>query len=177
MGQIQEKQLDNKVLIISDQRERLLKTAIFNDPFLFIITPEELEEDFEILNKSKITIDASFTNTYFKFLSEQGLAMDMDSEARTEYLVYDKSRIYKGTDNLASFIKLSQTLKFKFTDAKPTEVKKEEFQKLIAKSKEGKTYHLVRQMPEETAEGVRYMTIEELGKLERIFDIIDSVVE
>lgn len=176
MEQVQ-KELENKVLIISNQRERLLKTAVFNDPYLVIISPEELEDDFEILNRSNITIDASFTNQYFNFLTEQGLKKDTDSEARTEYLVYDQSRIYKGTDNLASFIKLTHTLKHKFTDAQPEEVKKSEFQKLIAKSKEGATYHLVRKMPNEKEEGINYITIEELGKLERVFDIIDSVVE
>jgi hypothetical protein len=168
----------NNIVIITTKplMEKLLDSQEFNNDFFIFKTREEAfsPEGQELLQKTKVIIDATLTNDIFNNFT-RSLKSEIDTDIYYDYVIVGESRLYNCKNEKAELIKILTKLKSKFCIKKESEFKIESIKEIKAKNNKGETYFLVREKEEKTSN--KHLTIQEVQELSRVFDIIDSIVD
>lgn len=191
-------QKNNLLVVVSKKEElELISNSLSNYEFIkFECLDDIISSNFEILDQYPVVLDSSCK--LFNFLKEQNLLVQL-LEQKFNYLEYQKTKVFECpklyylfdrsnysnyTDEhkkeinfvitrLFNLIAILENLFFKNTKKK----EEKSFSDLIVQSSSNQTFKLVKQIPENKEEGIQYLTLSSVKELNRIFDIIDSIVE
>ena len=182
----------NKLLIVVDKKiKEFSEDLTLKAPCFQILEKEELLEDMSKLGGFETILDCTLGN--FLVLDSKKAGGFCELIDNRELVKIEGFEIYK-CENLSLIYDKIRLAIFEESVRKLHRVNKMNFEKFITRLLElkfpdldlyelevetttNKKYKLVKQMPEIKEEGIEYVTLETAKGLNRIFDIIDSIVE
>lgn len=186
----------NKILLIveNSEEEKLVeenfqpnffKTIQFNE----LIKTPNLVEDYLLVLDSTSKIYCFLLQSGLKEEKEKGFPFVKKGETKffilpsIDFFLNKKREIYfdeEGRQKIkktkTEVLKLIHLLETTYFAKELNKKEKLNFSELVIEHG-NKKFNLVKEIPQEKKEGVEYLTIENAKELNRIFDIIDSVVE
>lgn len=184
--------MTNKILIVVDKKiKEFSEDLTLKAPCFQILEKEELLEDMSKIVGFETILDCTLGN--FLILDSKKAGGFSELIDQREIVKIENFEIYKCENISLCYDKVRLAI-FEESTRKLHRVNKMNFEKFInnlleqkfpeldlyeleVETTTTKKYKLVKQIPIEKEEGINYLTLETAKGLNRIFDIIDSIVE
>lgn len=182
----------NKIGIVVDKMIRELKEdLIFKSPCLKLLEKNQFFDNPEEIYECELILDGTFGNVLFEDAKKMGASIIKENFEK-EQVVLEDFKIYK-CENISLIFDKARMIFLDEEVRKLHTVNKMNFQKFLTRKIEElfpdldfteviveqqsikNTVKLVKEMPETKEDNTTYLTLETAQKLNRIFDIIDSI--
>lgn len=190
--------LENKLLVIVSKIEELdiITNSLSNYDFIVYKTIDDItNSEFKLINDYSIILDSS--GKLYNFLIKQKFNIETLDD-KYSFITYEQTKIFESPklpylfdrsnwnsysdehkkeimfviSRLFNLFAILENIYFKQTTKK-----EKEFKDIIVESKEKKLFKLVEEIPKEKEEGYEYLELNTIKELNKIFNIIDSIVK